>query len=59
MEHPIPATGRTTFLIHTIVAVAVGLPLLAARGPRAIQTLVFAFSAGSRCQHMPRSDDHE
>jgi len=33
MEHPIPAIGRTTFLIHTIVAVAVGLPLLAARGP--------------------------
>ena len=30
MDQPLPAIGRTTFIIHTIVAVAVGLPLLAA-----------------------------
>jgi hypothetical protein len=30
MDQPIPAIGRTTFVIHTITAVAVGLPLLAA-----------------------------
>jgi len=30
MDQPLPAIGRTTFIIHTIVAVAVGLPLLVA-----------------------------
>ncbi|HET8724823.1 MAG TPA: hypothetical protein VFM53_11560 [Anaeromyxobacteraceae bacterium] len=30
MDQPLPAIGRATFTIHTIVAVAVGLPLLAA-----------------------------
>jgi hypothetical protein len=30
MDQPLPAIGRTTFIIHAIVAVAVGLPLLAA-----------------------------
>ncbi len=30
MDQPLSAIGRTTFLIHTIVAVAVGLPLLVA-----------------------------
>src|SRR5512137_815220 len=30
MDQPLPGIGRTTFIIHTIVAVAVGLPLLVA-----------------------------
>jgi hypothetical protein len=30
MDQPLPAIGRATFTIHTIVAVAIGLPLLAA-----------------------------
>jgi hypothetical protein len=30
MDQSLPAIGRTTFIIHAIVAVAVGLPLLAA-----------------------------
>jgi len=30
MDQPLPAIGRTTFVIHTIIAVAMGLPLLAA-----------------------------
>src|SRR5512137_2467594 len=30
MDQPLPTIGRTTFIIHTIVALAVGIPLLAA-----------------------------
>jgi hypothetical protein len=30
MDQPLPAIGRTTFVIHTIVAVVIGLSLLAA-----------------------------
>jgi hypothetical protein len=30
MEQPLPSIGRTTFVIHVVVAVCVGLPLLVA-----------------------------
>ena len=43
MAQPLPAIGRTTFVAHTVVAVAVGLPLLAA--PLAFGAL-FGYSAG-------------
>jgi len=47
MEKPLPAIGRTTFIVHTIVAVAVGLPMLAA--PLAFEGLFAAtFAARPR-----------